>query len=630
MSGTGVMPALGLLLLIAVSGFSLPTAALPGHAITEAPGGPGIGKSEGVTSPATVPPFLDTTSGIIDGPKPFPDRPDGWPTSATVKERGAPNGGDIAKVRLRIEGKGDPIVQRLAAQTMVLLSHSTSMAQSDPAGARCDFTRRIAENYTAPDELGLSDYESTARLAVPIGTSYQQVANWAQCYALGAADVAAGLRTAIDSLVPEKKSGFHWVIVLVTDGNITGPDPVPEAERASQESVRVFVLCLERTSPHLCLDPRLPKMAQVTRGGFYIVHPSELPSFVEYFTPNRWPTPSSDVAGRPPKNGDAMIRFPLTENIEVVPESFRCISDTCIRPNPDAPPADQLKAGNRGAALLWTAPVRELRTRQVWEVEFSVRVHGTSVEVEVNHAAGSVVKYDRFDGSPGGSESLEGLRLKVIPKDDSCASGMGPATIKHVSPGRAPAGVDLDLSVVPPIEQWSKVCREYGEVVSTTNGVNFAKAVRVHFSIPGFGSGVYSMVSPDDPGGRWSVVIPGRLLPPGPMEYRIEATMMDGRIYSDPSNLTVEPYTVILEGSSTETRGDQIIPWADLLLILTAGAALGAVAGLRYRSSGPPAPIPRILSAGLLDSRRRLLDRNAIAPRTNAIRKAVQKTRKLG
>jgi hypothetical protein len=513
---------------------------------------------------------------------------------------------------------------------MVLLSQSSSMASADPDGARCAFTKRLAENFTSVDELGLADYESSGRIAVPLGTSYQQVANWAQCYTVGDGNMAAGLRTAVDAMVPAKKSGFVWFVILLTDGSVTGPDPLLEADRAAQEGVRVYVLCLDGPSGGKCQTATVMEIARRTGGQLYRSLPSDLHQFVDYFAPEPEPPLKYDVAGKPPRSGDPMVTFPLTLNIEVVPGSFRCISLTCTRPAPDAPAPDQIKEGNRGAALTWTAPVRELRIRQVWEVEFSVRSHDSGARVPVNLETKSIVSYDRYDGSPGGSDWFGRLALEVMARDRECAVASGSAPFMHESPRLAPAGKDLSLSVVPPAEDWFTICYEFGEIVSRYEGTVSAWAVMIRFSAPGSGSGVYSMEPPVRPDGEWTVVIPSRFLSPGLLEYRFEALMTNSSVRRDPERADAKPFELTLYGDPEDAVVEIQLPWFDLVLFLAAGAALGAVAGLRYRTLGRTSPAPAASAMGVFPDRRRFRVRTANPATINAIKRAAQKRMKEG
>jgi hypothetical protein len=629
MRGSTAAGLVGLVLLslvatpLAASSPEAPSDPVPAGSIADS------GPSPAILDSGTVPPFLDATSAVIEESEAFPDRPEERPTSAQVKERGAADGGDVAKVRLRIEGKGDPIVQRYGYQEMVLLSHSASMAAADPSDSRCEFTRSLAENFTEPDELGLADYDSTGRVAVPLGTSYQQVANWAQCYAVGPANLSAGLGAAINSIVPAKKPGHFWIVILITDGNISGPDPLHEAERAAQEGVRVFVLCMDASGAGSCENPTLAEIAQRTGGKLFMVAESDLPGMVEFFIPDRWPPLKDDVAGKPPKNGDPMVTFGLGPDIEVVPNSFRCIS-SCSKPSPDAPPRSEIRDGNRGLVLEWLAPVRELRVKQVWELEFSVRAHRGGPEVLLSDVDLAEVRYDRFDGSPGGSDEFGKLELDVIAKNRRCISACGFGFIHHEAPGHAPAGIDLPITITAGAGGSATVCYEYGRPVSSESSSESVVGVRMLFSVPGVGSGSYSMEKEKVAGSGWEVVLPGRWLVAGHVEYRFEVVFDApiGRIILE--NRSGGPFLLFVEGEAPPAPDGLDMPWIDIVLTFAAGAAAGAVLGQQRHWSGTPSG-SRFAGAPAPPERLRRRQALAASPATTrAIRRAAQKRRKEG
>ncbi|HLF06823.1 MAG TPA: Ig-like domain-containing protein, partial [Thermoplasmata archaeon] len=122
---------------------------------------------------------------------------------------------------------------------------------------------------------------------------------------------------------------------------------------------------------------------------------------------------SSDIAGKPPKTGAPMLVFKLTDDIEVVPNAFMCDSSTCTSPTPSNPAF--IVPGNRGIRMEWNAPVKELRIKQYWQIEFGVRSYTNGSNVKVNDVANSFVQYDRYDGSPGGSDVFEQLYVTVEP-----------------------------------------------------------------------------------------------------------------------------------------------------------------------------------------------------------------------
>jgi hypothetical protein len=72
-------------------------------------------------------------------------------------------------------------------------------------------------------------------------------------------------------------------------------------------------------------------------------------------------------------------------------------------------------ANNKGILLEWNAPVKELRIKQFWQVQLEVRSYKIGKQIKVNDVAQSFVEYDRYDGSPGGSDTFEQLYVDVSP-----------------------------------------------------------------------------------------------------------------------------------------------------------------------------------------------------------------------
>jgi hypothetical protein len=157
----------------------------------------------------------------------------------------------------------------------------------------------------------------------------------------------------------------------------------------------------------LC-EPDLIKWSQQTGGNYYWVqYPQDLYRvFESIFKDTGGYDPQT--AGTPPKNGDPMMKVRLTNDIEVVPGSFRGSANS--RPTRPA----NIGSNNRGLLLEWKAPVLELKLKQSWEVTFDVRSYRAGGSVDVIDQSESRVAYDRYDGSSGGRDPFERLTLKVL------------------------------------------------------------------------------------------------------------------------------------------------------------------------------------------------------------------------
>jgi hypothetical protein len=147
-------------------------------------------------------------------------------------------------------------------------------------------------------------------------------------------------------------------------------------------------------------------------------------------------TLSKDLAGSAPKSGVPMVRFQLGPDIEVAAGTFRCGSVNCADPLPAS--RDPLP-GNKRLLLAWDAPVKTLRIKEFWQVSFGVRSYDIGKQIKVNEVAQSFVEYDRYDGSPGGSDTFEQLYVDVEPGPPACPCTPG-ITEPPTSPPPPPHG----------------------------------------------------------------------------------------------------------------------------------------------------------------------------------------------
>ena len=339
-----------------------------------------------------------------------------WPHSATIAVKGAQYGETKAVVKLRIEGKGDPIKKSRPQQTILVTDDSGSMQWNDPNNMRFDANKFYVDQLQIPDEIGFVIYADKlpngqyAELRQPLTTNYQQAKNGMYGNSNGGTPMIYGLRTANDELIPKKKPGFAWAIIHLTDGCYnTGGDPQPQVDRMVNAQILMFNIGLypdPNSGDKANCEPDLQKWSQQTGGKYYWVqNPADLAQVYKDIAQAL----SQDTAGTPPKSGAPMITFQLTNDISVVPNTFGGSANN----KPTSPAA--IVPNNRGLRLEWQAPVKELKIGQNWEVFFQIESFTIGKDIKVNDVSRSYVEYDRYDGSPGGSDKFEQLTVTVNP-----------------------------------------------------------------------------------------------------------------------------------------------------------------------------------------------------------------------
>jgi hypothetical protein len=301
-------------------------------------------------------------------------------------------------------------------QTVLVYDDSSSMAATDPGGARCLGMAKFVDTQGPWSEVAVVKVNSTAALLQPLTEDRQAAKAAIRCGAEGSNSMRDALRIANDELIPRKKPGLWWRIVVVTDGCWeSGPDPLTEVARAAAASVAIVTIGLfpdPNTEDWARCEPQLRNWSTQTGGGYNWHGPRPLQDIyrsVAFSNSSGW----KDAAGSAPKTGASMVLFKLASAIEVVPGSFACASWSCGDPLPSN--AAEVVEGNKGLWLKWKAPVDYLRLRQYWQVEFGVRSYLAGKQIKVNDVANSFVEYDRYDGSPGGSDVFEQAYLDAVP-----------------------------------------------------------------------------------------------------------------------------------------------------------------------------------------------------------------------
>jgi hypothetical protein len=397
-------------LLIALAVVLLVTSILP---ISDARGG---------GSAPNVDPYIDALDCIeVKGLNPCDNwDPDTWPHTATIAVRDSPYGETEAIVKLRMEGKGDPIKKIIFQQSILVVDNSGSMKWNDNHSMRYDAAKFYVDQLAIPDEIGFVIYGQSlpsgqyAELRSSLTTNYQGTKTGMYGNASGKTPTSYGLKMATDEIIPKKKSDAKWAIIHLTDGCWEiGDDPQVEVNRMINEQITLFNLGLysdPNSSEKQRCEPQLQNWSQQTGGKYYwIQNPADLAQVYKDLAQEVIYQP---ISGTPPRSGEPMVNFKLTWDIEVVPGSFRCGSG-CTDPIPSSP--KQIVHNNRGLWLQWKSPVSKLRIREIWEVTFIVRSFAIGANVKVNEVSESYVKYDRFDGSPGGNDRFDQITLKVNP-----------------------------------------------------------------------------------------------------------------------------------------------------------------------------------------------------------------------
>ncbi|HLF06125.1 MAG TPA: hypothetical protein VI893_02935, partial [Thermoplasmata archaeon] len=165
-----------------------------------------------------VPPFIDAMDGIAPDGTPFPLDPTTWNRSAPINERNTSSGVTEARIKLRMEGKGDPIRVSFPQQTVLVADNSAAIAVSDPSSMRCDGQRTYLDQVTVPDEISVVSFNGSGSLDGPLSTDFQGMKQLVRCFASGAANLSDGLRIGLDELIPKKKESYRWSMIVLTGG----------------------------------------------------------------------------------------------------------------------------------------------------------------------------------------------------------------------------------------------------------------------------------------------------------------------------------------------------------------------------------------------------------------------------
>jgi hypothetical protein len=328
-------------------------------------------------------------------------------------------------------------------QVMILWDNSGSMNDNDYFGYRCQGIRHFISLMGPADEVGLVHYGTRPTMVSPLTSNKSAASAAVNCYSSGDQDERLAFKAVNDELIPKIKPGSTPAIIFATDGWFWKTMiPHEEISRAMNSSVRIYaVLRVTQLTPYgcvnLCQYDAIRNWTNATGGRFYMklnATPDEVKSYFENafgsIGLHSWRTPS------PPA---PMVSLKLTDEIEAVPGSFRCVSGLCRSPEPLG--AASILPGNRGLALGWSAPAGEFAQSDAWEVEFRVRPHRWGAGIAVNDPAASVVNYRYRNGSAGPVAAFPPLTLDV--------EGVPPLVIQTApQDGEAGVPVETDVNVV--------------------------------------------------------------------------------------------------------------------------------------------------------------------------------------
>jgi hypothetical protein len=378
-----------------------------------------------------------------DGSAWDPD-PSLWPHSAAIMVRGSKHGATEAAVKMRIEGKGDPVSKRVPQQTCMMTDDSGSMSWNDPNSMRVAAMQYYIDQLQAPDEISHGAYASylpsgnLAEIRQTLTTNYAGAkAAVAGFVSSGGTPIGNGLGVCNDELMPKQKPDFAWAIIHLTDGcrNSETRDPFAEVSTMNAKGIRLFNIGLypdPNSSDKAMCEPQLIQWSQQTGGKYYWVQdPADLAQV--YKDISDW---LSSLTGTAPRSGVPMISLKLTDDIEAVNGSFRCDPGLCVDATPNN--GTPIPEGNKGLRLEWHQPATQMFIGQVWQVEFKVRAWREGTKIKVNDAAQSWVNYDRFDRQPGG-DAIDQLYLDVT-------HPVAPRVI-WTSPSNGMSGVPADWPV---------------------------------------------------------------------------------------------------------------------------------------------------------------------------------------
>lgn len=374
----------------------------------------------------------------------MPPDPAEWETVSQVAVKGAPYGVQEAKVRIRMEGRGDPIKQRIHLQPVVVYEDSGAMRTEDPGGMRCNATLFFIDQLTSPDEVGVLAYNETPEMKSALTTDYDGAKAQVECRSRGKTNLTGALRAALDLLTQGNKSNYARAVVLMGTGCfVTGGSPAAEFDRATAEKIKVFSIGIYKdgssTAKAAC-EARFADWAYQTQGNYYwIRNPADL-NQVYMDLANQQTSPS--IPGWAPVSGLPMVRFHAGPDIEVVPGSFRCASSLCGIATPDSP--QQIVPNNRGLDLAWFAPVDKLRIKAYWEVEFLVRSFKIGM-VPLDEPGDSRIRYLNANRTEEVEAPLPALcLLGTVPT---------PPVVTSTYPDDGDVGVKTDSSVVVTFDQ---------------------------------------------------------------------------------------------------------------------------------------------------------------------------------
>jgi len=124
----------------------------------------------------------------------------------------------------------------------LLVDRSRSIAE-DGRAKQNELISLAARNLEAGDRLGIVTFNDRAYIEQAPSTERTAVQEFQIPYSEDASDLAEGIATVLN-IAPEERRAK---ILVLSDGEYTGQDPLPEAQRARQRQVPLFYRDLKRT-----------------------------------------------------------------------------------------------------------------------------------------------------------------------------------------------------------------------------------------------------------------------------------------------------------------------------------------------------------------------------------------------
>jgi len=139
-------------------------------------------------------------------------------------------------------------IERRGVDLVITLDCSRSMLAKDIEPNRLERAKREVLDLLGMvqgDRVGLVAFAGTAFLQCPLTLDYEGFNLFLDALApdylpVGGTDLAAAVTTAVSAF--DKESATDKAIILITDGEATGEDPLPVAKKAAEAGIKIFAI----------------------------------------------------------------------------------------------------------------------------------------------------------------------------------------------------------------------------------------------------------------------------------------------------------------------------------------------------------------------------------------------------